>query len=236
MAATGFQRSNRLLGLAGLGLLARGASGWCPVTAAVGGEEDGVSHDTRQHLGGTRGVIVEDAITIYRPHTEVYGYWRNLENLPHFMDHLEDVQVLDEFHSRWVARGLLGVRLEWDAEIINDIPPTLLSWKSVGDADVVSAGSVRFKAIGERATEIHVKLQYDPPAGKFGATVAWMLGEDPQRQIAEDLRNFKMILETGEIPAGGHYRATASSQRLRRGLDATESTSDLGTSDLGSMR
>ena len=229
LAATGYRRSNRALGLAGLGLLARGASGWCPVTAAVDRTNGYASDDTRHHLGGSRGINVEDAITIYRPLNEVYGYWRSLDNLPHFMDHLEDVQVLDEFHSRWVARGPLGVRIEWDAEIINDIPPTLLSWKSVGDSEVVSAGSVRFKAVGEQATQVHVKLQYDPPAGKLGATVAWLLGEDPQHQIAEDLRNFKQILETGEIPARGNYRATPSSQRMRRDLDASDLANDFGS-------
>ena len=114
------------------------------------------------------------------------------------MGHLVDVKVIDRYHSHWVARGPLGVTVEWDAEVINDIPPTLLSWKSVGESDVVSAGSVRFKASGDRGTLVKVKLQYDPPAGKFGATVAWLFGEDPQHQIAEDLRRFKQIVESGE--------------------------------------
>ena len=77
------------------------------------------------------------------------------------------VDVIDQRRSHWVARGTLGVHVEWDAEIINDIPPTLLSWKSTGHSDVVSAGSVRFKPAGEHATQVHVKLQYDPPAGKL---------------------------------------------------------------------
>jgi uncharacterized membrane protein len=118
--------------------------------------------------------------------------------------------------------------VEWDAEIINDIPPTLLSWKSVGQSDVVSAGSVRFKPVGENATELRVKLQYDPPAGKVGATVAWLLGEDPQRQISEDLQRFKQLIETGEA-AGEAYRATASSQRMRRTLDTGELAGDFGS-------
>jgi uncharacterized membrane protein len=170
-------------------------------------------------------VIVEDAITIYRPVSEVYSYWRNLENLPRFMEHLEEVRVTDRSHSHWVAKGPLGVNVEWDAEIINDIPPTLLSWKSVGESDVVSAGSVRFKAAGERATQVRVKLQYDPPAGKLGATVAWLFGEDPQRQVNEDLRRFKQLVETGEIPAAGAYR---TNERLR-GLDASEYSGDIGS-------
>ena len=227
LALVGYQRSNKGLGLAGLGMIARGASGWCPVTASL---NPGAQYDepTRRYLGGSRGVIVEDAITIYRPVSEVYSYWRNLENLPRFMDHLEEVSVTDRFRSHWVARGPLGVHVEWDAEIINDIPPTLLSWKSVGQADVVSAGSVRFRPAGEHATQVHVKLQYDPPAGKFGATVAWLVGDDPQHQIAEDLRHFKQLLESGE-GATGAYRATASSQRMRRDLDASEAAGDFGS-------
>jgi uncharacterized membrane protein len=229
LTAAGYRRSNRALGALGIGLIARGASGWCPVTAAVDrGMNDSYNAMTRRHLGGSRGVIVEDAITIQRPIDEVYTYWRSLENLPRFMDHLEEVQETDRFHSHWTARGPLGFRVEWDAEIINDIPPTLISWKSVGDSDVVSAGSVRFKPVGDSATEVHVKLQYDPPAGKVGATVASFFGEDAQHQIAEDLRKFKYLLEGGD-PAQGPYRATRSSQRLRRNLDGSEMSSDFGS-------
>jgi len=232
LAAVGYRRSNRALGVLGAGLIARGASGWCPVTAAVEGNSHYNSEPTKRHLGGRPGVIVEDAIMIYRTIDEVYSYWRNLENLPRFMDHLEEVEVIDRFRSHWVARGPLGVKVEWDAQIINDIPPTLLSWKSVGDSDVISAGSVRFKASGEQATEVRVKLQYDPPAGKLGATVAWLLGEDPQHRIVEDLRKFKELIEKGEGSGAANYRATPSSQRVRRELDSSE----LSEFDFGSMR
>ena len=209
LSALGYRRSNRGLGLLGLGLIARGASGWCPVTAAV--DHDGEYYgeeSSKRHLRGSRGVIVEDVITIYRPVSEVYSFWRNLENLPRFMEHLEEVRVIDRYHSHWVARGPLGVLVEWDAEIINDIPPTLLSWKSIGAPDVASAGSVRFKPSGEQATQVHVKLQYDPPAGRLGATVAWLFSEDPQHQIAEDLRRFKQIIETGEAAESEQYPAS----------------------------
>jgi uncharacterized membrane protein len=228
LAVAGYQRSNKMLGLLGVGLFARGASGWCPVTAVIDPDAQNDTEVTKRHLAGPRGVIVEDAITIYRPVSEVYTYWRSLENLPRFMEHLEEVRETDRFHSHWVARGPLGMHVEWDAEIINDIAPTLLSWKSVGQSDVVHAGSVRFKAAGSGATHVHVKLQYDPPAGKLGATAAWLAGEDPQRQIAEDLRRFKQLLESGGTAAGA-YRATPSSQRMGRGVDATDATGDLGS-------
>lgn len=219
LALAGYKRSNKALGLLGMGLMARGASGWCPVTAVVDPYSEYDTDTTKRRLGGPRGIIVEDAITIYRPVSEVYTYWRNLENLPRFVDHLIDVRTIDRFHSRWVARGPLGVRVEWDAEVINDIPPTLLSWKSMGHSDVVSAGSVRFKPVGQHGTEVRVKLQYDPPAGKLGAAVASMLGEDPQRQIAEDLRVFKQLLESGE---GGEAI-------MRQGLDLSEALGDFGS-------
>ncbi len=93
---------------------------------------------------------------------------------------------------------------------------------------MTSAGSVRFKPAGEHATQVRVKLQYDPPAGKLGATVAWLLGEDPQHQVAEDLRRFKQLLESGEASSAA-YRATPSSQRMRRGLDGSEATGDFGS-------
>jgi uncharacterized membrane protein len=216
LAMVGYKRSNKALALLGMGMIARGASGWCPMTAVLDTRSEYDTDTTKSHLSGSGGIIVEDAITIYRPVSEVYTYWRDLENLPRFMDHLEEVRTIDRFHSHWVARGPLGVRVEWDAEVINDIPPTLLSWKSVGDADVVSAGSVRFRPVGEQGTEVRVKLQYDPPGGKLGATVASLLGQDPQHQIAEDLRVFKQLLETGDA-------------LMRRGLDSPEASGDFGS-------
>jgi uncharacterized membrane protein len=227
LTAVGYQRSNRALGLLGAGLIVRGVGGWCPVTAVVDRDSFSESEPTKRHLRGSGGVMFEHALTIDRPVDEVYAYWRNLENLPRFMQHLEEVDVVDHVRSRWVARGPLGVRVEWDAQIINDIPPTLLSWKSVGDSDVISAGSVRFKAAGEHATEVRVKLQYDPPAGKLGATVAWLLGEDPQHQMAEDLRKFKELIESGDVSNAG--RATPKSYRVRLDWDSPELSADFGS-------
>src|SRR6185436_17210210 len=102
----------------------------------------------------------------------------------------------------------------------------LISWKTVDEADVVSAGSVSFKqAPGDHGTVVRVRLQYDPPAGKLGATVAWMLGDDPQTAIEEDLQRFKELLETGETSAreaskGPRYRAR-STKRPRRDSEAS---------------
>ena len=201
LAIAGYKRSNTALGLAGLGLVARGVSGYCPINAVIGRDNAyRASTDTRDALRGSRGVRVEASTTIFRPAEEVYAYWRDFDNLPAFMRHLQLVEDLGSGRSVWTATGPLGVPVSWAAEIISDVPAELISWRSIGQADVISAGSVRFTpAGGGHGTDVRVKLQYDPPAGKVGATVAWLFGEDAQTQIEEDLSRFKLLLEA-EIP------------------------------------
>jgi uncharacterized membrane protein len=215
LAVAGYQRRNKVLGLAGLGLIGRGVSGFCPINKVVG--RNTASLDTRAALGGSRGVIVESSVTLYRPVQEIYSYWRQLENLPRFMYHLDEVRDLGGRRSEWTAKGPLGSTVSWQAEIIQDVPPEMISWRTLPDSDVVSAGSVWFKSAGgDHGTEVRVKLQYDPPAGKVGATVAWLFGEDPQQEIDEDLRRFKQLLETGEIATGARYRSRRQHERADR--------------------
>jgi uncharacterized membrane protein len=129
---------------------------------------------------------------------EVYRFWRNLSNLPQFMTHLERVEELDRTRSYWTARGPAGITVSWEAHIINEVPNELIGWRSVGDADVVSAGSVHFNPTPNGGTEIFVRLQYEPPAGRLGAWVASLFGEEPSQQIREDLERLRAVLETGE--------------------------------------
>jgi len=160
-----------------------------------------LSHGTAADgAAGDRRIGVKQSITVNRPLDEVYGFWRDFENLPRFMHHLELVQTTDERRSHWKARGPAGTTVEWDAEITEDRPNELIAWRSVGKADVDNAGVVRFtRAAGGRGTEVHVDLRYDPPAGKLGAAIAKLFGEEPNQQVAGDLRRFKQVLETGEV-------------------------------------
>ncbi len=180
-------------------LIARGATGRCPIYAATG--IDTADADTRAALGGGRGVNVEEATTINRRPEELYAAWRDFEQLPRFMSHLVSVHRLDQRRSHWKAKAPAGRVVEWDAEIINDVPNELIAWRTLANADVVSAGSVRFRrADNGHGTELRVRLQYEPPAGKVGSFVAWLLGNEPSQQIREDLRRFKQLLEAGEVP------------------------------------
>jgi uncharacterized membrane protein len=154
----------------------------------------------RGRTAADRGIRVSETVTVARPREEVYRFWRDLTNLPQFMEHLEAVQVLDDRRSHWRASAPAGSSVEWDAEIIEDQPNELISWRSIQDADVPNTGTVRFRvAPGNRGTEIHVTLRYDPPAGRLGAMVAKLFGEEPAEQVKSDLRRLKQVLETGEV-------------------------------------
>ena len=136
-----------------------------------------------------------------RPADELYAFWRDFENLPRFMEHLESVTVLTPLRSRWTAHAPAGTRVSWEAEIHNEIPNQLIAWRSLPGADVPNAGSVHFTPLGAGAgTEVRVVLSYEPPAGRVGAAVAKLFGEEPAQQVDEDLRRFKQVMESGDVP------------------------------------
>ena len=190
-------RENRVVSSAAVGLITRGVSGYCPVNSALGRNLD--QANTKVALAGARGVHVYESIVINRPPAELFRFWRDLRNLPRFMEHLADVRVLSDTRSIWTARAPVGMRVKWEAEIINEIDGELIGWQSTENADVATAGSVRFVPAMGGGTEIIVHLQYEPPAGKLGSLVASMFGEEPSQQIRSDLRRLKQILETGEV-------------------------------------
>jgi uncharacterized membrane protein len=187
--------------LAGLGalLLRRGMSGHCDVYHLLGLNTAGTGEDTRQALGGSAGVIVEESVVINRPISELYRFWRNLENLPRFMSHLESVERITDTLSRWRAKGPAGSTVEWNAEIINEVPDQVIGWRSIEGSDVVSAGSVNFDEAGVgRGTRVRVRLQYSPPGGKLGDAVARLFGSDAATEIRQDLQRFKQLVGEGQ--------------------------------------
>jgi uncharacterized membrane protein len=206
-------RRKRLRGVLlplGGSLLSRAVSGRCAVNRALGrntAKGDRVSPVASVDRG--EGIKVEHTITVNRPREEVYHFWRQLENLPRFMDHLESVTVIDENHSHWVAKAPAGTKVEWDASIHNEIENELIAWRSLPGSDIANAGSVHFTPAGN-GTEVRVVLSYDPPAGKVGAAVAKLLGEEPEQQVEEDLRRFKQVMEAAETPARSRKPARRS--------------------------
>lgn len=190
------QRSLRgaLLALAGGGLAYQGAT-------AQKSLSDTVSDAVSQSLELGKSKQVEKTVTILnKTPAELYNAWRNFENLPMFMKHLQSVQVIDETRSHWIAKAPLDSSVEWDAEIVSDQKDQLIAWSSVEGSDIDNSGFVRFQAApAGRGTEVKVVLEYTPPGGTVGTAIAKIFGEAPEHQLGEELRHFKMLMEAGEI-------------------------------------
>jgi uncharacterized membrane protein len=144
--------------------------------------------------------LIGRTVTINRPRREVYAFWRDFTKLALFMENIESVTVIDDRRSHWVVSAPGGRSVEWDAEIVDDIPDQLIAWRSVGDADIVHSGSIEFRdAQGGRGTEVRATIVYDPPGGAVGKVIAKLFQKEPKIQARRDLRRFKQLMETGEI-------------------------------------
>src|SRR5262249_7664848 len=206
LAIYGFRRrglGGLMMAIAGAGLIYRGATGHCNLykalsisTAKRKGRRASVKHGA--------GIKVEKSVTINKPAEELFRFWHNFENLPRFLNHLESVHSIGgrlSGRSHWVTRLPTGMTIEWNAEIINEAQNELIAWRSLEGASVPNAGSVRFeKSPDGKSAEVKVSLEYAPPAGKLGALIVKLFGEDPERQVEEDLHHFKRLMETGQLP------------------------------------
>jgi len=184
-------------------LLAMSATGYCPFNHAlkIDNALDGTAQPSDYYDDGVHVVV---SYFIAKSPDELFQFWRNFENLPRFMNHLKLVTCEGPTRSHWVAKGPAGMKVEWDAEIINEEPNRLISWRTVGEADVDSAGTVMFvPAADGRGTRVHVNLDYIPPAGRVGQAIAKIFGEDPAQLIRDDLRRFKQLMESGDAFAVG---------------------------------
>lgn len=190
-----------VLALGGVLLGYRSATGHCQLY-----EMAGISTiDTRNpdspygHAWLSGRVHVKRSVTINKPAAELYRFWRNFENLPVFMGHLESVSVSDETHSHWKAKAPLGYSVEWEAEVTSDVENERIGWRSMEGSDIANSGVVEFHSTADRGTEVKVTLTYEAPGGNIGALAAKLFGEEPGRQVAEDLRRFKALMEAGSI-------------------------------------
>ncbi|MEU4674605.1 SRPBCC family protein [Amycolatopsis sp. NPDC023774] len=138
--------------------------------------------------------------TIRKPAPDVFAFWRDLENLPTFMAHLEQVRRTGDRTSHWSASAPFGKDVEWDAEIAEETPGERIAWRSTGKTAVPNAGTVWFTPAPDgESTEVNVALAYEIPGGAVGKAVAKYFGEEPHQQLDDDLRRLKQVLETGEV-------------------------------------
>ncbi|MGE6355312.1 SRPBCC family protein [Flavobacterium sp. NPDC079362] len=167
-------------------MLARGLSGYCPVYNAL----DHLKNDKPSNVN------IRTSAVINKPISEVYAFWRNLENLPKFMNHLQSVKTISDTKSEWTAKGPAGIgTLTWNADIIKDQKEKLLSWQSLPDASVKNFGKVLFKAKGKN-TEIEVTISYRAPMGLAGEGAAKLLNPYFEKIVKNDIENLKIYLES----------------------------------------
>jgi uncharacterized membrane protein len=223
----GFRRLNSLSGLSALAsagmLLSRGLTGYCAVNNAFG-------RNSNATIRKTSAMEVNGTFTINRSRSEVYNFWRKLENLPLFMKHLEDVKEEDSVNSTWKAKipGGIGT-VTWKATITEDRPNELLRWASQPGSTIDTAGEVRFEeAPSDRGTEIKVNMTYRMPAGDLGSIAGKLFNPAVEKMMKQDLRRFKSIMETGEIPIPG---GMASSE----GTFGTETNRNFGSTSASSL-
>jgi uncharacterized membrane protein len=183
---------NLLLGAVGASLIYQGTVGRNLVETVRTGQP---------LIAEPNGLRVKKSMTVNRSPEEVYAFWRNLENLPRFMTHVRSVQRHGDGRSHWVVAGPRGTVLKWDAQITVDRPNEMIAWQTIPGSRIDHRGYVKFvPAPGGRGTEVHVAMEYQPPCGEAGKLLGTLLGGITEQQIQEQIRNFKNIMETGEIP------------------------------------
>lgn len=206
----GLRRSlgHLMLMFGGGALMYRGLTGYCPAYQAIGVST--VSPDSAP------GILLEATITVNKTAAEVYRFWHRVENHPRFMQHLESVVSLGDKRARWAAKGPLAMPITWGADLIEERPHTLLSWRSLPGEAVDHMGTVRLRELPDgRGTEVRLRLEYAPPGGMTGVALAKLFKTLTVQQLKEDLRCFKQIIEAGETPTIAHQPAAATSTRQR---------------------
>jgi uncharacterized membrane protein len=154
----------------------------------------------RSRRGGDASVELTGTTTVRKEPGQVYAFWRRLDNLATFMAHVDDVTTSSAQRSAWTVSAPFGRTVQWEAEIVEDVPGERLAWRSLPGADVSNEGSVELvPAPGDRGTEVRVTIRYSAPGGRLGRAVARFAGEEPHQQLDDDLRRFKQVMETGEV-------------------------------------
>lgn len=202
-----------VLAAGGLALLRRGVTGQCALYDKLGidhSDADATSNPLSRHVRVTK------AVTINASPEQLYQQWRRLQELPSIMSQLKSVEVIDDKRSRWTAQGPMNSDVTWNAEITRDEPNRRLAWRSTG-GDVEMQGEVEFMPhMGDRGCIVRVSLDYRPPAGAVGALVAKIFRSDPKHELDVDLRQFKQLMETGEISTGKNRRSEVMAPRAQR--------------------
>jgi uncharacterized membrane protein len=155
--------------------------------------------NSRNNQGGK--ALVGRTVTIDKPKQELYAVWRDFTGFPKFMDNVREITKLDDVRSEWTIEAPVGATVKVATRIVEDVPGETIAWISEPDSQIETDGRVEFAdAPPGRGTYVRLLIRYKPPAGTLGQMVAKVLQREPQVQARRDLRRFKQLMETGEIP------------------------------------
>lgn len=152
---------------------------------------------------GNRGIKVVRACTVLRPARELYAFCRRMEDLPRVLGPDVTISPINGLEAHWTVRVPVGGHwIEWDMTLINDEPDRLLAWRSLEGAPIPNAGTIRFEpardGFDNEVTVVTVQMEYDLPGGALSEFFSRLSGDDPEHLVAEALRRFKILMETGE--------------------------------------
>ena len=152
---------------------------------------------------------IEKTIEVKAPLSAVYNQWTQFEDFPRFMEGVKEVRQLDDTHVHWCAK-VGGKDLEWDAEIIEQVPDQRISWRSTSGKE--TAGTVAFEPAADNCTKVSLTMTYDPEG--FVENVGDAVGATNLR-VQGDLKRFKKFIEERGAETGAWRGEVHGGQKTR---------------------
>jgi len=167
-------------------------------------------------------IWIRTSAMVNAPAEELYRMWRDVESAPLWQEQIVSVMRTGERTSHWVMQ-VNDERVEWDSEVLKDEPGKRIAWHSI-DGDSENAGEVIFeRATADRGTMVTVLQEFKMST----LASAWetLTGRNPKQAVVENLRHFKALAETGEIPRSqgqphgprglvGKFKASAYGEKI----------------------
>lgn len=141
------------------------------------------------------------SITIGRPADELRALWLHPDTQSRIWGHFAQVTAVNERTAEWIAHGPAGGEYRWRTDV-EETDTSAVRWSTLDGADVANAGSLTFQnAPGDRGTELHLNVRFDPPGGAIGQVVGKLFHIVPYEIVLKALYRFRALALTGEIPS-----------------------------------
>ncbi len=196
-----FDWPGAVFGLFGGGLLYRGVTGH---SFAYQGLNINTAQrrrgETVTEIPGKKGFRVQRSLTIQRSPEELYEFWYDIEKAPLYMQNIDTVTKTGERTSHWAAQTASGHTVEWNAELLEDLPGRGIAWHVHGNPTTANAGKIHFEATPDgHGSIVTLTLDYYSPQGPFWSNLSKRFSMIDDHETLETLRCFKEVMEAGEV-------------------------------------